>query len=94
MKGTQIQSEEFVSQLLDIIATEGMIERDQLTMDAELESFSIESADYVMILMAIEEKFGVYVSVDDELTDAKTLGELVEAIKSKVDESKLEKLVS
>jgi len=32
------------------------------------------------VLMAVEEQFGVYVPVDDALTDAQTLSDLVNAL--------------
>lgn len=63
--------------LLDIVAKEGMLEQGSFDLDTELDKLSIESADMVMILMAIEEEFGVYVTVDDELAEAKTVGDLV-----------------
>ena len=94
MQSSRAVSSQLSDQLLDIISSEGMIDRDKLTMDSELESFSIESADFVMILMAIEEKFGVYVSVDDELTNAKTLGDLVNIFHERIEESKTESPVN
>lgn len=72
------------SELLDIVAKEALIDRALLDPDATLESLSIESADYVMVLMAIEEKWGVYVSVDEELADAKTVRDLVNMVSAKI----------
>ena len=81
---------EIESQLLDIVAQEGMIDRGRLNKDAVLLDLDIQSADYVMILMAIEEKWGVYLPVDEDLTEAKTVGDLVELVKGKIVEHKAE----
>ncbi|MBC7284235.1 phosphopantetheine-binding protein [Hoeflea sp.] len=75
---------EIESQLLDIVAQEGMIDRSRLTTDAVLLDLDIQSADYVMILMAIEEKWGVYLPVDEDLTEATTVGDLILLVKSKI----------
>ncbi|MBU4530971.1 MAG: phosphopantetheine-binding protein [Hoeflea sp.] len=82
---------EIESQLLDIVAQEGMIDRGRLNKDAVLLDLDIQSADYVMILMAIEEKWGVYLPVDEDLTEAKTVGDLVELVKGKIVEHKAKK---
>lgn len=37
-----------------------------------------------MILLAIEEKFGIYMSVDSELTDARTIGDLLTIVVDKI----------
>jgi acyl carrier protein len=66
--------------LLDLIAKEGMIDRTKLTMDATLESLGVKSPDLLVVLMAVEEQFGVYIPVDDSLTEAHTLGDLVNAL--------------
>lgn len=73
-------------QIFEIIAAEGMVERERLSPETELASLDIQSADYVMILMAVEEKFGVYISVDSELTDARTVGELVALVAGRIKE--------
>lgn len=75
------------NQLLDIVAKEGLIERDALDMDAELASYSIPSADFVLILMEIEDRWGVYIPVDDDLTTARTVRDLVTMVKQKIDEA-------
>lgn len=76
--------EDIREQLLDIIATEGMVDRAKLTPDATIESIGMASYDMVMILMAIEEKFGVYLSVESELTEVKTLDQLLEALTDRI----------
>jgi acyl carrier protein len=71
---------ETVERLLDIVAREGLVDRSRLDLAAPLDGLGIKSADVVVILLAIEEEFGVYVPVDDQLSDVKTVGELVNAI--------------
>jgi acyl carrier protein len=76
--------EQIREQLLDIIATEGMVDRAKLTPDATIESIGMASYDMVMILMAIEEKFGVYLSVESELTEVKTLDQLLDGLADRI----------
>src|SRR5260370_17404700 len=66
-----------IEKLLAIISKEGMVDRDKLAMDASLDTLGVVSADVVVILLAIEEEFGVYIPVDSELSDVKTVGGLV-----------------
>lgn len=63
-----------------MVAKEGMVDRATLSLGAPLDSIGLVSADVVVILLAIEEEFGVYVPVDTGLADAKTLGDLVIAL--------------
>jgi acyl carrier protein len=69
-----------LEKLLDIIAKEGMIERAKLTMDATLESLGVKSPDLLVVLMAVEEQFGIYVPVDDTFSEAQTLKDLLNAL--------------
>ncbi len=69
-----------IEKLLAIISKEGMVDRDKLAMDASLDTLGVVSADVVVILLAIEEEFGVYIPVDSELSDVKTVGGLVTAL--------------
>ena len=71
---------------MEIVSKEAMIEPDKLKPDTLLEELDIQSADYVMILMAVEEKFGVYVSVDSDLSEARTVGELAQFVARKIKE--------
>ena len=76
---------ETVERLLDIVAKEGMVDRGALAMDAPLEAVGVKSADVVMILIAIEEEFGVYISVDSELSEIRTVGELIRTVAARVE---------
>ena len=71
---------EFRSRLLDIIAREGQVDGSRPVPDVTLDELGIKSADVVMILMVIEEEFGAYIPVDDALSNAKTLDDLLNAL--------------
>lgn len=60
-------------QLVDLFVTDGMVDRSSVKPDATLESLGIQSVDIMMVLMSIEEKFGVYVPIDEKLSEAKNL---------------------
>jgi acyl carrier protein len=77
-------------QLLKIVADEGMVQTKDIRAEDRLDELGIQSADFVMILMAIEEKFGVYVPVDESLTEAKTVGELLDVVCRHIDEHRRE----
>ena len=86
-------------ELLDIIATDGMIPRERLKPDATMDSLNLASYDLVMVLMAIEDKYGIYLTVDAGVTDAKTLDELLDYMAQRIaagvpDEKSIEPLPS
>jgi acyl carrier protein len=81
-------TENLREQLIEIIAKEGMIDREKLVPEATIETIGMASYDMVMVLMALEEKFGVYISVDQELTDVKTLDELLTVLSRRIEEQK------
>lgn len=70
----------FVERLLDVISKEGMVDREKLTLDAPIDSLGIQSVDVVMILMAIEEEFGVYIPVTNELSEMSNVGDMINAL--------------
>ena len=71
-------------QILEVIISEGKIDPAKTTPDATLESLEIQSIDVVMILMAIEEKFGVYVPIDGGIADARDLSGFVQQIEARI----------
>jgi len=73
-------------ELLGVIAKEGLIDRAKLTPDATLESLNFASYDMVMILMAIEEKYNVYLPVDSDISEVKTLDELLTLLTARIEE--------
>lgn len=72
--------DELERQILDVIITEGKVDPARITPNATLESLAVESMDVVLILMAIEEKFGVYVPIDGRIAEAGNLNRFVEIV--------------
>lgn len=68
---------EIEKQIIDVFVTDGMIDRSSITPDATLESLGVQSVDVMMILMSIEEKFGVYIPIDGKIAESKNLDELI-----------------
>jgi len=71
---------ELVDQITEVIISEGMVDREKVTMDATIESLDLKSIDIVMILTAIEEKFDVYIPMDGPFHEAKDVKSLIDAI--------------
>ena len=71
-------------ELLDLIATEALIEREKLTLDAPLDSLGIDSVDFVSIMFAVEEKYNITVA-DNEIARDKTLGDMIALLESKIE---------
>jgi acyl carrier protein len=75
-----VSREDLERQILDLIMSEGKIDPARITPDATIKSLEIESMDIVMILMAIEEKFDVYIPVDGRIAEAKDLTSFIRGI--------------
>jgi acyl carrier protein len=71
------------SRIYDVIAREAMVDRGKLVPDATLESLGMSSMDVVQILLGIEDEFGVYIPVNDDIAASRNLGEL-ETVVSKL----------
>lgn len=80
MNQQDISRQDIERQILDVIINEGKIDPARITPNATIESLNVESMDIVMILMAIEEKFDVYVPVDGRIAEAKDLTSFVRSI--------------
>lgn len=80
MDNTRLEGDALRERLLDIVAEEGMVDRAKLVDGAELDALGVKSADLVLVLMAIEADFGVYLSVDGELSEARTIGAMLEVV--------------
>ena len=79
---------ELVDQIIDVIVTEGMIDRDKVQTDATIESLGLKSIDIVMILTALEEKFDVYIPMDGPFHEAKDVKSLIDAMASYISKEK------
>ena len=91
MRNDSESNQALESALLDIVAEEAMVDRAILIPSARLEDLDIASADFVMILMAIEEKYGAYISVDNELAELETVQGLLTLAAKKIAEDKIAK---
>lgn len=80
METKALDQTELVSQIIDVIVKEGMVDREKVTLDATIESLDLKSIDIVMILTAIEEKFDVYIPMDGPFHEAKDIKSLIDAI--------------
>lgn len=69
---------------MKIVADEAMIDPASLKPESRLADLDIQSADYVMVLMSIEQTFDVYIPVDTELTEAQTVGDLMRIVEARV----------
>ena len=80
MKNSAPQADELRSQIIDIFVKEGPIDRDLLKPDTTLKDLNLESIDVVTVMMAVQDKFGVYFPMDSSLVEAKNFDEFVNAI--------------
>lgn len=71
---------EIKARLLELVAKEGLVPVEKLKPEVRLEDLGLKSADLVMVLMAIEEEFKAYIPVDDSLSNAETLDDLLKAL--------------
>ena len=74
MKATD--REILIERSYDLLASETKIDRSRFTSDAALESLEVQSIDVVMILIAIEERFGVYIPIDSTVGEAGDLDQV------------------
>jgi acyl carrier protein len=75
---------ELAGQILDVIVSEAKIDRTKITPEATLESLEVQSMDVVMILMAIEQKYGVYIPIDGGIADATDVASFVENVAERI----------
>ena len=88
METKALDQNELVNQIIDVIASEGMVDREKITMDATIESLDLKSIDIVMILTALEDKFDVYIPMDGPFHDAKNVKSLIEAVAAYISQEK------
>jgi acyl carrier protein len=71
-------------QVVDLIVSEGMVERDKVTPDATFETLGLKSIDLVMILTAVEEKFDVYIPMDGSIAEARDLKSFIDGVMQRI----------
>jgi acyl carrier protein len=67
-------------QVVDLIVSEGMVERDKVKPEATFETLGLKSIDIVMILTAVEEKFDVYIPMDGSIAEARDLKSFIDGV--------------
>lgn len=75
-----LADEGMLEKILKIIADEGKVDPAEVVPEATLETLGLISIDVISILMGIEEQFDVYLPMSDELSSARNLAELIEAM--------------
>ncbi|MEZ5840202.1 MAG: phosphopantetheine-binding protein [Hyphomicrobiales bacterium] len=85
-EGTDTLEERIVA----IVVREGMIDREKLVPEATLEDLGVDSVEVVMILNGIEEEFGIYVPIDETMSEVRTVGDLLGVIKGIVEKKAAE----
>jgi acyl carrier protein len=75
-----------VEDIIKMIETEGLVDISKIGPDSTIESLGMVSVDVVMILTAIEEKYDVYLPIDGELSECKTVKSLVDVLVVKIKE--------
>lgn len=88
MTSTAIDRSGIEQQLIDLFVTDGMVDRAAIKPDATLESLGIQSVDIMMVLMSVEEKFGVYVPIDEKLADTKNLQGFIDHLIDRIAEER------
>ena len=67
-------------EVVELIVSEGMVDRAKVTPDATFETLGLKSIDIVMILTAVEEKFDVYIPMDGSIAEAKDLKSFIDGV--------------
>jgi acyl carrier protein len=73
----ELEDEQLLARIIDVVAEEGMVDREAIVPTATIESLGLDSIEVVMILNGVEEKFDVYIPMDGEITEVRNLAELV-----------------
>lgn len=71
--------------IMAVVVREGMIEREKLVPEATLDDLGVDSVEVVMILNGLEEEFGIYVPIDETMSEVRTVGDLLGAIKTLIE---------
>ena len=71
------------TQVKGLISDQLSVDEDEITMETSFEDLNADSLDIVELVMAIEEKFNLEISVD-EVENIKTVGDVVRYIEAHV----------
>jgi acyl carrier protein len=76
--------EKLEQEIIDLFVQVTKLDPSRVTPDATFESLDLVSIDMIEAMMALEEKFGVYIPMDATLSDAKNVEQFVQAIASHI----------
>jgi acyl carrier protein len=71
-------------EIIDLFVQQAKLDPSRVTPDATFESLDLESIDVVEATMVLEEKYGVYIPMDETLSAARNLEQFVHAIASHI----------
>ena len=74
--------------IIDIIAREGSIDRAKIKTESTLKDLEIPSLDVVQIIFSIEDKFKISIPYDDPSFDVTSVGGLIAAVDKLVAQNK------
>jgi acyl carrier protein len=66
----------------EIIVNQLGIDKEEVTLESDIDDLGADSLDFVEMLMAVEEEFDIEIT-DDEAEAIDTVGDFVECIKAK-----------
>ncbi|WP_297213054.1 acyl carrier protein [uncultured Flavonifractor sp.] len=69
-----------------LLAEQFGVEADSITMDTSFEDLGADSLDIVELTMAVEEEFGLENMDEDDLSGISVVGDLVNYLKSKLED--------
>lgn len=70
-------------ELIELIASEALVDRETLIPGAKLDSLGIDSVDFVSIMFAVEERYSVTIE-DDEISKSATLADMLSLFEKKI----------
>jgi acyl carrier protein len=72
--------DELRREIIEIFVKEGPIDRNRLKPETTLQDLDLGSIDVVTVMMAVEDRFGVYFPMDSTVTEAKNFEEFINAV--------------
>ena len=70
--------------LKELLSEQFGVEEDTITMDTGFDDLGADSVDLVELVMAMEEEFDIGEVQEDELTELKTVGDIVQFLSGKL----------
>jgi acyl carrier protein len=75
-------------EIIDLFVRQAKLDPLRVTPDATFESLDLASIDIVEATMVLEEKYGVYIPMDESLSGARNVAQFVHAIASHIRSSR------